>query len=293
MRENLYTQTVSKIKAPEGAVEKMLETAESFDKKEKVMHINNWIKGAVAASIVIAITLGAIIGFNPFGGSTTGHSFVMTVNAEEITKDHPVSVVSDDCDRASTFYFDGSNWIHELDFSMPLLVKGEHIKSVNYSIEDGIFVVSYNKGDNPVVEGDVIPSANEQERFSYKFSYNPDGYSESTAYSNITLAYDNQKPDGDGCIIEIRKKGLRDSITSEFLKTIVYCTVTFDDGTEQTLSIMIDHPNIDWESTLSDMEAGSYSYITAIDHPNIVGESTPDEPNKSTGKVLTYSIVDK
>lgn len=288
MRENLYTQTVNKITAPEGAVEKMLETAESFEKKEKVMHINNWIKGAVAASIVIAITLGAIIGFNPFGGSTTGHSFVMTVNAEEITKDHPVSVVSDDRYHVSTVYFDGSNWIHELDFSMPLLVKGEHIKSVNYSIEDGIFVVSYNKGDNPVVEGDVIPSANEQARISY----NPDGYSESTAYSNITLAYDNQKPDGDGCIIELRKKGLRDSITSEFLKTIVYCTVTFDDGTEQTLSIMIDHPNIDCESTLSDMEEGVIC-ITAIDNPNIDGESTPDEPNKSTGKVLTYSIVDK
>ncbi len=242
----------------------MLETAESFEKKEKVMHINNWIKGAVAASIVIAITLGAIIGFNPFGGSTTGHSFVMTVNAEEITKDHPVSVVSDDCDRASTFYFDGSNWIHELDFSMPLLVKGEHIKSVNYSIEDGIFVVSYNKGDNPVVEGDVIPSANEQARIS---NY-PDGYSESTAYSNITLAYDNQKPDG--CIIEIKKMG-QDSF-SEFIddnmKTIVYCTVTFDDGTEQTLSIK-------------------------IDRENLFNSCTPDEANKSTGKVLTYSIVDK
>ncbi len=283
MRENLYTQTVNKITAPEGAVEKMLETAESFEKKEKVMHINNWIKGAVAASIVIAITLGAIIGFNPFGGST-GHSFVMTVNAEEITKDHPVSVVSDDRYHVSTVYFDGSNWIYELDFSMPLLVKGEHIKSVNYSIEDGIFVVSYNKGDNPVVEGDVIPSANEQQRFSY----NPDYYSESTAYSNITLAYDNQKPDG--CIIELRKKGLRDSITSEFLKTIVYCTVTFDDGTEQTLSIMIDHPSTYWESTPFDREG---ICITAIDHPNIDGESTPDEPNKSTGKVLTYSIVDK
>ena len=92
MRENLYTQTVNKITAPEGAVEKMLETAESFEKKEKVMHINNWIKGAVAASLAVAVSAGALVGFNPFGGST-GHSFVMTVNAEEITKDNPVSVV--------------------------------------------------------------------------------------------------------------------------------------------------------------------------------------------------------
>ena len=89
MHENLYTQTVSKIKAPEGAVEKMLETAESFDKKEKVMHINNWIKGAVAANSY-SDYIGRYRGFNPFGGSTTGHSFVMTVSGE-ITKDHPVS----------------------------------------------------------------------------------------------------------------------------------------------------------------------------------------------------------
>lgn len=267
MRENLYTQTVSKIKAPEGAVEKMLETAVSFDKKEKVMHINNWIKGAVAASIVIAITLGAIIGFNPFGGSTTGHSFVMTVNAEEITKDHPVSVVSDDGFRGVVGIYSNSNF--EYYYEMPFLIKGEHIKNVNYSIEDGIFVVSYNKGDNPVVEGDVFPLANES-TLLYKYGYGCN--SESTAYSNITLAYDNQKPDG--CIIEIGKTG--QGSLSEFyednMKTIVYCTVTFDDGTEQTLSIMID---------------------PCYDYRDIYCESTPDEPNKSTGKVFTYSIVDK
>ena len=259
MRENLYTQTVNKITAPEGAVEKMLETAESFEKKEKVMHINNWIKGAVAASLAVAVSAGALVGFNPFGGST-GHSFVMTVNAEEITKDNPVSVVSDDRYLLTSGVFDRSNRIYELDFSMPLLVKGEHIKNVNYSIEDGIFVVSYNKGDNPVVEGDVIPSANERQ----ELLYNPVYYSESTAYSNITLAYDNQKPDG--CIIELRKTG--QGPLSEFLKTIVYCTVTFDDGTEQTLSIK-------------------------IDPENLFNSCTPDEANKSTGKVLTYSIVDK
>ena len=37
MYHNRYTQAVSKIKAPEGAVEKMLKTAESFEKKEKVI----------------------------------------------------------------------------------------------------------------------------------------------------------------------------------------------------------------------------------------------------------------
>ena len=60
---NRYTQAVSKIKAPEGAVEKMLKTAESFEKKEKVIHMKKWIKSAVAASVAVAVTAGAIIGF--------------------------------------------------------------------------------------------------------------------------------------------------------------------------------------------------------------------------------------
>ena len=128
MRENLYTQTVSKIKAPEGAVEKMLETAESFEKKEKVMHINNWIKGAVAASLAVAVTAGAAIGFNLFG-SKNGHSFAMTVNAAEITKDNPVSVRLGEGGMSTALMDDGMEYYIDL----PLSVKGEHIKSVTYS----------------------------------------------------------------------------------------------------------------------------------------------------------------
>lgn len=71
MYHNRYTQAVSKIKAPEGAVEKMLKTAESFEKKEKVIHMKKWIKGVVAASLAVAVTAGAIIGFNLLGGKLT------------------------------------------------------------------------------------------------------------------------------------------------------------------------------------------------------------------------------
>lgn len=90
MYHNRYTQAVSRIKAPEGAVEKMLKTAESSEKKEKVIYMKKWIKGAVAASLAVAVTAGAIIGFNLLGSKA--NSFVMTVNAAEITKDNPISV---------------------------------------------------------------------------------------------------------------------------------------------------------------------------------------------------------
>lgn len=90
MYHNRYTQAVSRIKAPEGAVEKKLKTAESSEKKEKVIYMKKWIKGAVAASLAVAVTAGAIIGFNLLGSKA--NSFVMTVNAVEITKDNPISV---------------------------------------------------------------------------------------------------------------------------------------------------------------------------------------------------------
>ena len=39
MRKSIYTQAVDGIKAPNRAVGKMLETARSFDKKEKIINM--------------------------------------------------------------------------------------------------------------------------------------------------------------------------------------------------------------------------------------------------------------
>ncbi len=139
MYHNRYTQAVSKIKAPEGAVEKMLKTAESFEKKEKVIHMKKWIKGAVAASLAVAVTAGAVIGFNLFGGKA--NSFVMTVNAAEITKDNPVSVGLGEGGMSIAPKDDGMEYYIDL----PLYVKGEHIKSVTYSVDKDAIAVHCRK----------------------------------------------------------------------------------------------------------------------------------------------------
>ena len=145
MRENLYTQTVSKIKAPEGAVEKMLETAESFDKKEKVMHINNWIKGAVAASLAVAVSAGALVGFNPFGNKDCD-SFIMTVGAAEITEKSftPVGNLTITGGEISNESSNGFMITEEFDFDC--LCKDDDVQSVTYTIENGSFSFS-NKYD--------------------------------------------------------------------------------------------------------------------------------------------------
>lgn len=111
----------------------MLKTAESFEKKEKVIHMKKWIKGAVAASLAVAVTAGAVIGFNLFGGKA--NSFVMTVNAAEITKNNPVSVGLGEGGMSIAPKDDGMEYYIDL----PLSVKGEHIKSVYCTVtfDDG------------------------------------------------------------------------------------------------------------------------------------------------------------
>ena len=150
MYHNRYTQAVSKIKAPEGAVEKMLKTAESFEKKEKVIHMKKWIKSAVAASVAVAVTAGAIIGFNLLGSKA--NSFVMTVNAAEITKDNPISVGIGEGGMSIATKDDGMEYYIDL----PLSVKGENIKSVTYSVDKDAIAVHCRKDNNPVIDGDVV-----------------------------------------------------------------------------------------------------------------------------------------
>lgn len=266
MYHNRYTQAVSKIKAPEGAVEKMLKTAESFEKKEKVIHMKKWIKGAVAASLAVAVTAGAVIGFNLFGGKA--NSFVMTVNAAEITKDNPVSVGIGEGDMSIATKDDGLEYYIDL----PLSVKGENIKSVTYSVDKDAIAVHCRKDNNPVIDGDVVSESidtlfdvkhieddqkaldaamenDHQSDFEKHASEEILNRYEGKKYTSITLAYNNQNPDG--CAIGIVGKRTNEPVPDDEsleakanrLDTIIgntlYCTVVFNDGTEQKQSIQI------------------------------------------------------
>ncbi|MBR1481524.1 MAG: hypothetical protein IJ598_00990 [Ruminococcus sp.] len=266
MYHNRYTQAVSKIKAPEGAVEKMLKTAESFEKKEKVIHMKKWIKGAVAASVAVAVTAGAIIGFNLFGGKA--NSFVMTVNAAEITKDNPVSVGLGEGGMSFAQKDDGMEYYIDL----PLSVTGEHIKSVTYSVDKDAIAVHCRKDNNPVIDGDVVSESidtlfdvtyieNDQKALDAAMENDHQSDFEKHAaeeilnryegkkYTSITLAYDNQNPDG--CAIGIVGRRTNESVPDDesleakskqldsMIGNTLYCTVTFDDGTVQKQSIHI------------------------------------------------------
>ena len=267
MYHNRYTQAVSKIKAPEGAVEKMLKTAESFEKKEKVIHMKKWIKSAVAASVAVAVTAGAIIGFNLLGSKA--NSFVMTVNAAEITKDNPISVEIGEGGMSIATKDDGMEYYIDL----PLSVKGENIKSVTYSVDKDAIAVHCRKDNNPVIDGDVVSEsidtlfdqthiADDMKVLETAMENEGQSVVETNSleekllnsyvgkkYSSITLAYDNQNPDG--CAIGIVGKRTNEPVPDDesleakakqldsIIGNTLYCTVTFDDGTAQKQSIHI------------------------------------------------------
>ena len=266
MYHNRYTQAVSRIKAPEEAVEKMLKTAESSEKKEKVIYMKKWIKGAVAASLAVAVTAGAIIGFNLLGSKA--NSFVMTVNAAEITKDNPISVGLGEGGMSFAQKDDGMEYYIDL----PLSVTGEHIKSVTYSVDKDAIAVHCRKDNNPVIDGDVASERidtlfdvkcieNDQKALDAAMENDHQSDFEKHAaeeilnryegkkYTSITIAYNNQNPDG--CAIGIVGKSTNEPVSDDEsleakanrLDTIIgntlYCTVVFNDGTEQKQSIQI------------------------------------------------------
>ena len=229
--------------------------------------MKKWIKSAVAASVAVAVTAGAIIGFNLLGSKA--NSFVMTVNAAEITKDNPISVGIGEGGMSIATKDDGMEYYIDL----PLSVKGENIKSVTYSVDKDAIAVHCRKDNNPVIDGDVVSEsidtlfdqthiADDMKVLETAMENEGQSVVETNSleekllnsyvgkkYSSITLAYDNQNPDG--CAIGIVGKRTNEPVPddesleakAEQLDSIIgntlYCTVTFDDGTAQKQSIHI------------------------------------------------------
>ena len=160
----------------------------------------------------------------------------------------------------------------EYYIDLPLSVKGENIKSVTYSVDKDAIAVHCRKDNNPVIDGDVVSesidtlfdvkhieddqkaleTATENDRQSGFEKHSAEeilNRYEGKKYSSITLAYNNQNPDG--CAIGIVGKRTNEPVPDDEsleakanrLDTIIgntlYCTVTFDDGTVQKQSIHI------------------------------------------------------
>lgn len=124
MHNNRYTQAVQNIKAPEGAVEKMLGTARNIEKKEKVINMKKWIKGAVAASLAIAVTAGSVIGFNLLGNKND-NAFVLKVGAAELSSENSAKIgINED---KGLGIGEGDDSIASYSVNMPMICEGKNI----------------------------------------------------------------------------------------------------------------------------------------------------------------------
>ena len=221
MSKNIYTDAVDSIKAPDRAVNKMLDTARRFDKKEKIINMKKFkFKGVIVASLTAILAIGGVIGYNTLSPK---NSFVMTVNAAEITKDNSAKISTSGENGFS--YGEGDNDEISYCLDLPVLCKGQNIDTVSYSVDSGALSVSYYKNNNPVIYGKknnkvnntpesisytakdkkYIDNENKKAEAEHKgenpVRYNSDSYDpaqnySTKHYSSITLDYDNQLPEG-------------------------------------------------------------------------------------------------
>lgn len=186
MRKNIYTQTVQEIKAPERAVNRMLETAGNSKNKEKIIYMKNIRKAVVAASLAAVLAVGGIFGISrmsslkpEMSGAKTENSFVMTVNAAEINSsdytvvnDLPYSRPANNESRANAGF--------NVDFMN--VIQGEGIEDITYSINGGAFIIT-DEYAKKLIDGKkaIVNTAHKEN---------------TKLYSEITVPYINQ-PDGD------------------------------------------------------------------------------------------------
>ena len=161
----------------------------------------------------------------------------------------------------------------EYYIDLPLSVKGEHIKSVTYSVDKDAIAIHCRKDNNPITDGDVVSESIDtlfdqthiaDDMKALEAAMKNEGQSVveinssekelmnsyvGKKFSCVTLAYNSRNLDG--CAIGIVGKSDNESVSdnesfeakAEQLDSIIgntlYCTVTFDDGTVQKQSIHI------------------------------------------------------
>ena len=303
MGKNRYVQAVSGIKAPESAVEKMLETINNTNSPRKIINRRKVTRYAVAAALALVILLGTAIGSGLVGGKA-GPSFMITVHAAELTKDHPVYV---EIGAGGMNIAGKGGGGTEYYVALPLAVNGEHIRSVTWSAEKDMIAVICAKDSDPVTAGDQVGEGTDTLFDAYYIQQQekaavlqgtalpvPEEFL-SRKYTSVTLAA--EKPAPSLAVVGMNEKdasefygqtGKEDeegtnslAARAEHMNTLIgntiRCTVRFNDGTEQQLVIRI---------SAAVMQASS------ADPAAFAGLSAAEKAEKDyTGVFVAYSVA--
>ena len=168
MSENRYTRTVDSITPPEESVQKMLDAVRQQEQKEKIIHMSTLKKSVIAASLAVAIMLGAVFGIPAL--SHHDNPFTLTVNAAEVSDNgftnigtlDPISstwTTDDKTDRVVITEF----------FEFNVRVEGENIDHVLYTIENGSFGTNaeneYDYSEN-LYQSDIVTAEMDEKDFT-------------------------------------------------------------------------------------------------------------------------------
>ena len=264
MHDNRYTQTVDKIKAPEGAVEKALEMAVNHSAEgrrsgnvrsaKSVVSRKKNVRWAVAAVLALVVALGAVLGPGLFGGKAGG-AFTVTVYAAELAKDNPVIVETGESamnivgkEGGGTEYF----------VALPFAVKGENVVSVTYETDKDLIAVICPQGSDPVTAGEKV-SEGFDTLFDTRYLNQAEkagstGNALSRKYASVTLAAGAQDyamglvgtseksasefyEKNDKMAASNNVLAERAARWNELLGGVIHCTVTFRDGHLQQFDI--------------------------------------------------------
>ena len=173
MHSNRYTETVDKIKAPEGAVENALKAAQNYEAgsvrsaaakaapAKRTLSRRPAFRYAVAAALALVVALGAILGPSLFGGKGS-NAFTMTVHAAELTKGQPVYIETGrgsmnvigrgDSGKGSVAGPGGTEYY----VALPFTVSGENVARVTYTADKDAIAVIFAGGSDPVTAGNKV-----------------------------------------------------------------------------------------------------------------------------------------
>ena len=156
MKKNIYTDGISRIKAPDELLNKSIESIRSSEVTEEVISFekakskHRWIKpiGAIAASLAVVIGLGSVGVLNETESSK--NPFVLTVNAEELNSEAYVKIGNLDQVGAGSSWgqtSEGGDMVLEsigANFNFNVQCVGENIDSVTYSSDNGCLHMIYD-----------------------------------------------------------------------------------------------------------------------------------------------------
>lgn len=185
MDKSRYTEAVNSLKAPEKAIEKMLNTANNYE-KENVFTMKK-IKNVIAAGLTAAVAIGGSIGIANLTKSNDNF-FIIKAQAAELNTKSFTEYCKLNAVGGNFRDVEGKNGEKEAAvseiFDFNIGCKGENISTITYKVNNGYFELDgVNEETNEIHDPlDKI--------ISYEES---DGETDNgSAFSSITVNYDNQ-----------------------------------------------------------------------------------------------------